>query len=188
MSQNDGLNRRAFLKNAGMTALVGAVGRAPHAAAAAAAASTGAEREVRLRHALQPLRHRLHQVRPADRKYGKDSIQVGMGIADMDFRAAPAITKALQERMQHENWGYLDMNGATPSVHVRASSTGTSAATASTSIPTPWCSPPACIPALIAALQTFSPPRQQGPADRRRPTTASTAISPSRGPSPKRAR
>ena len=35
-----------------------------------------------------------------------------MGIADMDFRAAPAITKALAERMQHENWGYLDMNGA----------------------------------------------------------------------------
>ena len=32
-----------------------------------------------------------------------------MGIADMDFRAAPAITKALQDRLQHENWGYLDM-------------------------------------------------------------------------------
>ena len=34
-----------------------------------------------------------------------------MGIADMDFRAAPAITKALKERLQHENWGYLDMGG-----------------------------------------------------------------------------
>src|SRR5439155_1790227 len=34
---------------------------------------------------------------------------VGMGIADMDFRCAPAITKALTERLQHENWGYLDM-------------------------------------------------------------------------------
>jgi cysteine-S-conjugate beta-lyase len=43
------------------------------------------------------------------RNYGKDSIAVGMGIADMDFRAAPAITKALLERIQHENWGYLDM-------------------------------------------------------------------------------
>ena len=29
----------------------------------------------------------------------------------MDFRAAPAITKALQERLKHENWGYLDMPG-----------------------------------------------------------------------------
>ncbi len=36
-----------------------------------------------------------------------------MGIADMDFRAAPSITKALQERLQHENWGYLDMGATT---------------------------------------------------------------------------
>ena len=43
--------------------------------------------------------------------YGPGSIAVGMGIADMDFRAAPAITKALQERLKHENWGYLDMPG-----------------------------------------------------------------------------
>ena len=34
-----------------------------------------------------------------------------MGIADMDFKVAPAITKALMERLQHENWGYLDMGG-----------------------------------------------------------------------------
>ncbi|HKB12553.1 MAG TPA: aminotransferase class I/II-fold pyridoxal phosphate-dependent enzyme [Vicinamibacterales bacterium] len=46
------------------------------------------------------------------RVYGKDAIQVGMGIADMDFKVAPAITKALMERIQHENWGYLDMGGA----------------------------------------------------------------------------
>ena len=45
------------------------------------------------------------------RVYGKENIQVGMGIADMDFRAAPSITKALTERLQHENWGYLDMGG-----------------------------------------------------------------------------
>jgi cystathionine beta-lyase len=31
-----------------------------------------------------------------------------MGIADIDFKAAPSITKALAERIQHENWGYLD--------------------------------------------------------------------------------
>jgi cystathionine beta-lyase len=30
-----------------------------------------------------------------------------MGIADMDFRAAPCITEALAERCKHENWGYL---------------------------------------------------------------------------------
>ena len=69
------------------------------------------------------------------RLYGKGSIEVGMGIADMDFRAAPAITKALQDRMQHENWGYLDMTAARRRASVVA---GTSAATASTSIPTRW--------------------------------------------------
>ena len=43
------------------------------------------------------------------RIYGKENIAVGMGIADMDFRCAPAITKALSARVQHENWGYLDL-------------------------------------------------------------------------------
>jgi cystathionine beta-lyase len=42
------------------------------------------------------------------RIYGKKNIAVGMGIADMDFRCAPAITKALSDRIKHENWGYLD--------------------------------------------------------------------------------
>jgi cystathionine beta-lyase len=43
------------------------------------------------------------------RIYGKDNIVAGMGIADMDFRCAPAITKALTDRIHHENWGYLDI-------------------------------------------------------------------------------
>ena len=42
------------------------------------------------------------------RLYGRENIAVGMGVADMDFRTAPAITAALKARMQHENWGYLD--------------------------------------------------------------------------------
>ena len=43
------------------------------------------------------------------RRYGKNSIVAGMGISDTDFRTAPSITKALAERVKHENWGYLDM-------------------------------------------------------------------------------
>lgn len=43
------------------------------------------------------------------RVYGKENIAAGMGIADMDFRCAPAITKALADRVRHENWGYLDL-------------------------------------------------------------------------------
>ena len=37
----------------------------------------------------------------------KDHIVAGMGIADMDFRAAPSITQALNERMKHERLGYM---------------------------------------------------------------------------------
>lgn len=43
------------------------------------------------------------------RHFGPGSIEIGMGVADMDFRAAPAITAALRDRMSHEVWGYLDM-------------------------------------------------------------------------------
>ena len=39
-----------------------------------------------------------------------------MGIADIDFKAAPSITKAINERVKHENWGYLDMGKWTPMV------------------------------------------------------------------------
>ena len=64
MSQNDGLNRRSFLRNAGMTALVGAVGSGSSLAAAAGAALVPAAdaTQVRLRHAVQPLRHRFDQM------------------------------------------------------------------------------------------------------------------------------
>src|SRR5438552_3026217 len=43
MPQNDGLNRRSFLRNAGMTALVGAVGSGSPLAVASAAAAVVAE-------------------------------------------------------------------------------------------------------------------------------------------------
>jgi cystathionine beta-lyase len=108
MSQNAGLNRRAFLKNAGMTALVGAV--RPGASLIAAPGTSFAPSDSR--YDFDAVFNRVgtdcvkwdQQIRT----YGKDNIAVGMGIADMDFRAAPCVTKALRERMRHENWGYLD--------------------------------------------------------------------------------
>src|SRR6266478_952472 len=113
MSQHDGLNRRSFLRNVGMTAVAGAAA-GPGAAVLAAAGA-----------AAEPVNGKYDFDTPYNRfgtdstKYdqqirvfGKDSVQVGMGIADMDFKVAPAITKALMERIQHENWGYLDMGGS----------------------------------------------------------------------------
>lgn len=41
-------------------------------------------------------------------KYGAERFEIGMGIADMDFKAAPCIADALSKRTAHENWGYMD--------------------------------------------------------------------------------
>ncbi len=110
MSQNDGLSRRWFLKSAGMTALAGAVGTGASIGTAAgmipppAPDSTYDFDEIYSRVGTDSV-HWDAQIK----KYGKENIEVPMGIADMDFKAAPCITKALMERIQHENWGYMTM-------------------------------------------------------------------------------
>src|SRR5215212_6212059 len=109
MSQNHGLNRRAFLRNAGMTALAGAVGSGSPVAAAAATAGLAANGKFDFDTPYNRFGTDSTKYDQQIRVYGKDSVQVGMGIADMDFRVAPAITKGLTERLQHENWGYLDL-------------------------------------------------------------------------------
>jgi len=110
MSHNDGVNRRAFFRSARMTALVGAVGTSASlgtAAAFAADATMGGKFDFDTPYN----RIGTDSVKwdAALKNNGIDHIVAGMGIADMDFRCAPVITKALQERLQHENWGYLEM-------------------------------------------------------------------------------
>lgn len=112
MSQMNGLNRRSFLRNAGMTALVGAVGTGSPLAAAAGATVAGAAAAGGTFDFDTPYnRLGTDSVKwdQALRTNGMDKIIAGMGIADMDFKCAPAITAALMKRIQHENWGYLDM-------------------------------------------------------------------------------
>lgn len=110
MSKQHGLGRRSFLQNAGMTALLGAVGGGVPSVAAAAATGAFAPGE-KYDFDTPYNRFGTNSIKYDSiiRQYGKDSIQVGMGIADMDFRAAPSITRALKARLEHENWGYLDM-------------------------------------------------------------------------------
>ena len=43
------------------------------------------------------------------RRFPGRKITAAMGIADMDFRTAPAITHALANRIEHDNWGYMLM-------------------------------------------------------------------------------
>ena len=87
-------------------------------------------------------------------KFGKENVSVGMGIADMDFKAAPCIGRALAERLQHENWGYLKM----PSWYVDAIVAWNKRRYGLEIDPDSVVISTGVHPALIAALQTFSPP------------------------------
>src|SRR4051812_12609201 len=118
MSQTNGLNRRAFLRNAGLTALAGAAAgtHAPLLAAAPNTLDTTQATNGKFDFDTVYSRFGTDSTKFDQQiaTYGKDSVQVGMGIADIDFRAAPAITNAINARVKHENWGYLDMNKWTP--------------------------------------------------------------------------
>src|SRR5205085_6008970 len=92
------------------------------------------------------------------RIYGKDSVQVGMGIADMDFRAAPAITKALSDRLQHENWGYLDMGGPAAKAFTDSIVSWNKGRYGLNVNPDSIVITTGVHPGLIAALKTFCPP------------------------------
>jgi cystathionine beta-lyase len=87
-------------------------------------------------------------------KFGKENVAVGMGIADMDFKAAPCIGKALAERLRHENWGYLKM----PSSFIQSIVAWNKRRYGLEIDPDSVVISTGVHPALIAAIQTFSPP------------------------------
>jgi cysteine-S-conjugate beta-lyase len=111
MPKINGLNRRTFLRSAGLTAIAGAVApgtslRAATASAMGAAPNGKFDFDTPLNRLGTDSTKWDAAVRTNNMENG---IIAGMGIADMDFRCAPAITEALIKRVQHENWGYLDM-------------------------------------------------------------------------------
>jgi cysteine-S-conjugate beta-lyase len=108
MAHDGELNRRTFLQHAGMTALWGAVGTGTASSAGAAPTLEPAQPRFDFDEVYNRFGTDSTKFDRQIRLFGKDSIEVGMGIADMDFRAAPAITQALRQRLEHENWGYLD--------------------------------------------------------------------------------
>jgi len=114
--QPNGVNRRAFLRNAGLTALAGAAAGAvtPLSAASPRSADSQAAGSFDFDTVYNRFGSDSTKFDQQIATYGKDSVQVGMGIADIDFRAVPAITEAINARVKHENWGYLDMNKWTP--------------------------------------------------------------------------
>ena len=158
MSQQAGLNRRWFLKNAGLGAL------------AAGAASAGAPLSAATPSAEQFFapgpngkydfdtpynRFGTNSVKYDQqiRVFGANAVEVGMGIADMDFRASPSITKALMERLKHENWGYLDM----PASFLEGVAAWNKRHYGVTFEPSQAVITMGVHPGLIATLKTFSP-------------------------------
>lgn len=103
MLQNLGLNRRAFLRNTPATALMGA-----SLVTAADDAKGGTPGKYDFDTPYNRIGTDCIKWDRQIKTYGKENIAVGMGIADMDFKVAPCVTKALVERIQHENWGYLE--------------------------------------------------------------------------------
>ena len=109
MSNITSLNRRTFIKSAGMTALAGVAGTA--AAATNTAAAQSATSIPRLAGGKYDFDTPYNRVgtncsrwdSPA-RNYPGGEFKYGMGVASMDFECAPCITEALEERCQHHNW------------------------------------------------------------------------------------
>jgi cystathionine beta-lyase len=160
MSQPNGLNRRAFLRNAGLTALAGAAA-GTHAPLLAATADTApAAQASNGTFDFDTVYNRFGtdstKFDQQIGRYGKDSVLVGMGIADIDFRAAPSITSAINERVKHENWGYLNMDKWTPQM-TESVAAWNKRRYGVTIDPKTIVLSNGVHPALIAALKTFSP-------------------------------
>ena len=107
MSHNNKLNRRAFLRSAGMTAIAGVTASNGNIAFGE---ETNPGKLVNGKCNFDEIYNRdgTGNIKWDSQyaKFGAENIDVGMGIADMDFRTAPAIKEALEKRIKHENWGY----------------------------------------------------------------------------------
>mgnify|MGYP001283816648 CR=1 FL=1 len=155
MSNLNGLNRRAFLKGASMTALAGAIGTGSTLAMAAASTPGMVNGKFDFDTPYNRIGSDCVKWDSQITLFG-DKVKVGMGIADMDFRAAPCIGEAMAERMKHENWGYLNGEAYAAYREVIADWNlerhGVKVDPKSIVIAT------GVHPGLIATLKTFSPP------------------------------
>ncbi len=153
MAHRFGLDRRTFLRGAGASVLLNAAGvRAALASPPSRAAADGPQ-VLDLDEIYDRVGTDCTKWDGAIETYGR-SIQVGMGVADMDFRAAPCITRALAERCAHENWGYLRQPAAYTDAVVAWNARRYGLEIDPATIE--WTT--GVHPGLIAALQTFAPP------------------------------
>lgn len=108
MGRTTSLDRRSFMKSAGLTALAGATA-ALHSGANAATPGSAARMAggvIDLDTPYSRLGTNCSRWDSPAARYG-DKFKYGMGIASMDFEAPACITEALAERCQHHSWGYI---------------------------------------------------------------------------------
>jgi len=153
------LNRRHFLKNASLTALAGTMG-AGGISSSAQAPESSSHRRTNQQGSFDFDRiydrfgtNSYKWDRQVDR-FGAEHFDIGMGVADMDFPCPPAITEALIERCQHENWGYINNTDSLKEAIVQwnAERYGIEVDPATIEIAE------GVHPGLIAALHALSPP------------------------------
>ena len=165
MPRTHGLDRRTFLRGAGSSVLLGTAGLSSLAAGSGLLGARRAAAQPRVR-PHPPTRDDYDFDEVIDRvgtesirwdraisQFG-DGIVAGMGIADMDFRAAPCITNALAERCAHENWGYMHR----PRSYAEAVAAWNHRRYGIEIDPSTLVFTTGVHPAIIAALHTFSPP------------------------------
>ena len=147
------LTRRSFLRSTGTSVLLGATGAPALLHVRPATASHPAHPnpdfdEVYDRRGTESVRwdRAINQFGPG--------IVAAMGVADMDFRAAPCITRALAERCAHENWGYMHR----PDSYAEAVAAWNQRRYGVEIDPSTLVFTTGVHPGIIAALQTFSPP------------------------------
>jgi cystathionine beta-lyase len=110
------LSRRKFIRHTGAAALTGAAGSLattiPQATAQSRSEALSIPRLADGRYDFDTPYERVgSNCRRWDlpaRLYPDGEFKYGMGIASMDFECPAAITEALQDRVSHHSWGYLD--------------------------------------------------------------------------------
>ena len=109
MSKIVGLNRRAFIKTAGYTALAGATGGLAGVSGQAVAASGSrlADGKYDFDTPYNRVGTNCSRWDSPPLNYPSGNFKYGMGVATMDFEAPPCITEALEERVKHHVWGYM---------------------------------------------------------------------------------
>lgn len=107
MTQRRKMDRRSFLSGVGTAALAGTVGATSSTASSAQFPSQPQSSPYDFDTVYSRIGTNSSKWDRQISLYGREHIDVGMGTADQDFRSAPAITRAIRERAEHENYGYL---------------------------------------------------------------------------------